>query len=263
MPDLMLKFFISGFVFPNLTATGLLWGIGLSIVFGAFWLSFYWPPLFRKFGLWWIVPFSAVLTWAAIALVQIPLQGWTGQALVDFLGQQTVMQWLLLAAIPQILLSGLVQEGAKLVPVVVWWNRNYRDISPRMGLILGAVAGAAFGIFEAVWALNTVFAAGFTWQAIEKAGLVALLPFWERFAAVAFHIAASALAGYGLARGWGWKFYLLAAFLHGLLNYGAVLLQTRILTAVQLEMYASVIALVLTAVMLWLRWKKSAEMVGD
>ena len=71
------------------------------------------------------------------------------------------MGWILLAGIPQILLSGLVQEGAKLIPVVFWWLRNRTDVAPTMGLVVGAVAGAGLGIFEAVWAHNTVFASGF------------------------------------------------------------------------------------------------------
>jgi hypothetical protein len=128
-----------------------------------------------------------------------------------------------------------------------------------MGVIVGAIAGAGLGIFEAVWAHNTVFASGWTWKAVDAKGLVALIPFWERLSAVAFHIAISAIAGYGLAKGWGWQFYLIAAFSHALLNYGVALLQSGLLTVVQMEIYASVIALVITGVALWLRWKESEE----
>ena len=88
------------------------------------------------------------------------------------------------------------------------------------------------------------------------------MPFWERFSAVAFHIAVSAIAGYGLAKGWGWQFYLIASFSHAILNYGVALLQSGLLTVVQMEIYASVIALVITGVALWLRWKESEE-IGD
>ena len=169
--------------------------------------------------------------------------------------------WLLLAGIPAVLLSGLVQEGSKLVPVVIYWWRKGRSIDPRLGLVIGAVAGLGLGVFEAVWAHNTVFALGWTWESVQTQGLIALTPFWERFFAVAFHIAASALAGYGLAKGWGWQFYLLAAFLHALLNYSVVLLQSGIFTIVNLEIYAAVFAVLVTAGVLWLRWRKSAETV--
>ena len=59
--------------------------------------------------------------------------------------------------------------------------------------------------------------------------------FWERFFTVAAHIAFSALTGYGLAKGWGWQFFLIASVLHGLLNYGAVLWQAELLTGVYVE----------------------------
>ena len=86
---------------------------------------------------------------------------------------------------------------------------------------------------------------------------MALAGFWERFFAVAFHIAVSALAGYGLARGWGWQFYLLAAFLHASLNYSVVLLQSGIFTIVYVEVYAAVVAILVTSVSLSLRWRRS------
>lgn len=243
-------FFLSWFASPNLI------GIGLAIVFGAIWLAGYWPPLFKQYWLWAVLVISAFLSLVAVSFVQIPLQVWTGQALGHFWSQEILMRWLLLAGIPQVLLSGLVQEGSKLVPVVVWWWSEHRSIAPKLGLTIGAVAGAGLGVFEAVWAHNTVFAAGWSWQAVQTSGLVALTPFWERFFAVAFHIAVSALAGYGLARGWGWRFYLLASFLHGFLNYSVVLLQAGLFTVVHVEIYAAVVAVVVTADALWLRWRK-------
>ncbi len=252
----MVKIFISGFVFPNTTAAELLWGTGVSIVIGAVWLIGYWPPLFRKPWLWAVMAFSVILTWIAIAFIQIPLQLWAGQALNYFWNQQTLAQYLLLLVIPQILLSGLVQEGSKLIPVVIWWYRKKRGINPKIGLIIGAVAGAGFGIFEAQWVLNPVFASGMSWQRIQSEGLLAVLPFWGRFFAVAFLTGSSAMAGYGLAKGWGWQFYLVSAFLHSLVNYSVVLLQSGVLTLVQEKVYLSVIAVALTATVLWLRWKK-------
>jgi hypothetical protein len=260
MLDMMLSFFRSGFVFPGITAEGLMWGIGLGIIFGAIWLSGYWPPLFRKYWLWCVMVFSAFFSWAAIAFVQIPLQGYTGLALGKFWSEAVLMKWLFLAGIPQILLSGLVQEGAKMVPVVIWWWRNNRDLSPGMGIAVGAVAGAGLGIFEAVWAHNQVFAAGWTLQLVSARGAIALLPFVERFFTVPLHIGVSALVGYGLARGWAWQFYLIASFLHALTNYSVVLLRTGALTTVQLEIYAAVISMAVTGVALWLRWKETEEL---
>jgi uncharacterized membrane protein YhfC len=80
----------------------------------------------------------------------------------------------------------------------------------------------------------------------------------ERFFSVAAHIAFSALAGYGLAKGRGWQFYLIASVLHGLLNYSVVLYQAGLLTVVPTEIYIAVLAVLVTAGALWLRWRKTA-----
>ena len=170
------------------------------------------------------------------------------------------MKWILLAGIPQVLLGGLVQEGSKLVPVVVYWWRSGKSIDPKLGLAIGAVAGAGFGIFETQWALNAIFASGWTWAAVQTGGFMALLGFWERFFTIAAHIAFSALAGYGLAKGWGWQFYLIASVLHGLLNYSVVLYQAGLFTVVHAEIYIAVLAVLVMAWALWLRWRKTAAM---
>ncbi len=252
MLEQMVGFFVSWFANPNIV------GIGLAIAFGAIWLAPYWTPILKKPWAWAILVSSAILTWAAIAFIQIPLQAWSGQALNHFWSLEILMSWLLLAGIPAILLSGLVQEGAKLVPVVIYWWRKGRNIDPKLGLAIGAVAGVGFGIFEAQWIHNTIFAAGWSWEWLELYGVMALAGFWERFFAVAFHTAASALAGYGLAKGWGWQFYLLASFLHGLLNYSVLFFQSGLLSMVQVEIFIAVVAVLVTGGALWLRWRKSA-----
>ena len=252
MLEQLVGFFVSWFANPSIV------GIGLAIVFGAIWLAGYWPPLFKKHWLWAVLVSSAILSLAAVSFIQIPLQFWVGQALNRFWSEEILLSWLLLAGIPQILLSGLVQEGSKLVPVVIYWWRSGKNIDPKLGLAIGAVAGAGLGVFEAVWVHNNIFASGWSWEAVQTGGLMALAGFWERFFAVAFHIAVSALAGWGLAKGWGWQFYLLASFLHGLLNYSVALLQSGLLTVVHLEIYAAVVAVLVTGGALWLRWRKEA-----
>jgi len=250
----MVGFFLSFFQNPSA------WGIGLAIGFGAVWLASYWPPLAKRPWLWAVLVGSAFFTLAAISFIQIPLQTETVRALGHFWSQDTLMRWILVAYIPIILLTGLVQEGAKMVPVVVYWQRNGKNIDPKLGLIIGAVAGAGFGIFEAQWALNYVFAQGVTWAAVQAGGFMALLysGFWERFFAVPAHIAFSALAGYGLAKGWGWQFYLIASVLHAVLNYSIVLLDTGHLADLYFEIYIAVVAVLVTAWALWLRWRKTA-----
>ncbi len=260
MLEYMVDFFVSGFVYPGILWTQVLLGIGLAIVFGAIWFAPYWTPILKKPWAWAVLAGSALLSWAAVAFIQIPLQAWTGQALNHFWSMEVLMRWLLLTGIPQILLSGLVQEGSKLVPVVVYWWRSGRNIDPKLGLAIGAVAGAGLGIFEAQWVHNTIFASGWSWEAVETGGVVALAGFWERFFTVGFHIAVSALAGYGLARGWGWQFYLLATFLHGFLNYSVVALHSGLITVIQVEIFAAGWATLVTAGVLWLRWRKPEVM---
>jgi len=257
MIERLIAFFVSWFVYPNTPWTSLLLGIGLGLVFGAVWFAPYWTPILKKPWAWAVLAGSAILSLTAVTFVQIPLQIWTGQALNHFWSPEILMSWILLAAIPQILYSGLVQEGSKLVPVVVYWWRKGRNIDPKLGLAIGAVAGLGLGVFEAVWAHNTVFSFGWSWEAVQTGGLVALAPFWERFFTVALHIGMSAIAGYGLAKGWGWQSYLLASFLHAFANYSAVLLQPGLITVVQLEIFAAVWAVLVTAGALWLRWRKS------
>jgi len=260
MLEYTIDFFISWFYYPNIVWTYLLIGIGLAIVFGAIWFTPYWAPILRKPWAWAILASSAILSLVAVTLIQIPLQFLVGQALGHFWSQEVLMSWLLLAGIPQILLSGLVQEGSKLTPVVIYWWRKGKSIDPKLGLVIGAVAGLGFGVFEAVWVHNTMFASGWTWQVVQTGSLMALAGFWERFFTVAFHIASCALAGYGLAKGWGWQFYLLASFLHAFMNYSVVVLQSGLITGIQLEIFAAVWALLVTGSALWLRWKKTDEL---
>jgi RsiW-degrading membrane proteinase PrsW (M82 family) len=73
---------------------------------------------------------------------------------------------------------------------------------------------------------------------------------------VAFHTSVSALAGYGLARGWGWQFYLLAAFLHSLLNYNTLFAQGGFVTPLVVQVFITLWAVLVTGGVLWLRWSQ-------
>ena len=257
MLEYMVNFFVSGFVYPDILWNQALIGIGLGVAFGAIWYVVYWTPILKKPQLWAVLAGSTILTWTAVSFIQIPLQLLTGRALNFFWSQEILIKWLLLAGIPSILLSGMVQEGSKLIPVVIYWWRKGKKIDPKLGLVIGAVAGLGMGVFEAVWVHNSLFLSGWSWEAVKNTGLlVALLPFWERFFAVAFHTASSALAGWGLAKGWGWQFYLIASFTHAVINYSAVISGTGLVNQIQLEIYIAVWAMVVTGFALWLRWRK-------
>jgi len=251
MLEQITTFFASFFANPSA------WGIGLAIYFGTIWLAPYYPPLCKQARLWVVMVASAFLALAAASFVQIPLQLLAGQAIGSLWSQEYVMSRILLFGIPQILLSGLVQEGAKMVPLVWYWRREGKSLDPKLGMAIGAAAGAAFGIFEAQWAHNTIFASVNVWENLQAGNFMVLLGFSERFFVVAAHTAFSALAGYGLARGRGWQFYLIASGLHALLNYGAVLLTVGVFTTIQLEIYVAVLALSVSAWALWLRWRRT------
>ncbi len=255
----MTSFFNSAFYFAGTNWKSILVAVALGLVVGAVWLAFYLPPLFKKRMLWAVAAVSAILTWSAVAFVQIPLQYWYVDAIKHFWGSADISSWYLLIAFPLVLLSGLVQEAAKLVPTLFIWWRSKRSLTPKMGLIIGAVSGAGFGVFEAIWVHNQIFVNGISRAVVSDYAL----GLWERIFAVAFHIAASALTGWGIAKRKGWLFYVIAAFLHGIVNYSVILIQDNKMTAVQSEIYLTVIAVLTTAVMLWLRWRKEKEVPAD
>ncbi len=255
--DQMSTFFLSAFHFPGLEWPLALLAIVLGFAFGALWLLAYRPSLSEPIALLAVAVASAFLTWTAIALVQVPLEVWWNQLLLQVWGQSTAMRWILLAGIPTVLFSGLVQEGAKLVPVVVYRYRRPHAFDARTGLIVGAVAGAGFGVFEAIWVHNMTFAAGV--PSLQDDAFAALFPFAERFFAVGFHVALSALAGYGLATGRGWQFYLLAAGLHGLGNYELVIAQAGLLGGPGGLAYIVALTVALTAAVLWLREHRTSS----
>ncbi len=255
----MIAFLESWFIYPGLNWDLKLIGIALGIVFGVLWLLAYWPPILKKYWLLVVLGGSGFFAVLASSFIQYPLQIWVGRALTHFWSAETLYDWFLLAGIPQMLLTGLVQEGAKMVPIVVWWWRAGKEITPKFGLIIGAFAGAGLGIFEAVWAHCRIFGAGWTTQVIQTDGFLGIAGFWERFFVLGFHIAASAIAGYGLAKGKGWQAYLIAAGLHTVLNYGAIVYQKGHFNITQLETFVAVFSVIIAAVVIWLRWEKSEE----
>jgi RsiW-degrading membrane proteinase PrsW (M82 family) len=255
----MYSFLESWFIYPGVGWKLILISIGLALAFGAIWLAFHLPPLFRRHWLWSVAVSSAFLTMLALVFVYYPLQYYISQALSHYWNALTLNNWLLLSALPFILVSAFVQEGAKMLPMVVWWWRSGRNIDPKLGLAIGALAGAGYGIFESFWANAGVLGRGWTFDVIRNSGFAGIAPFWEKFYTTGFHIAASSLAGYGLAKGRGWQFYLIAAGLHSVLNYAAVIYQKKYFTITQVEIYIAAVAALVTLAVLWLRWNKEKE----
>jgi len=176
-------------------------------------------------GLWFVFIVGAFLTWTAVSFIQLPLQVWTKDALVHRWNPQTLStaRFILLSYIPIVLIAGIMQEAAKIAPVNPFFRqRSKNDFTPQFGLIAGAVAGAGFGIFEAIWKLNLilpdigfasslsnttlrVLSAAVLVIGIIVAGFSPLTGTFGSFYSIVFHIAATALVGYGLAKHRGWQ----------------------------------------------------------
>jgi len=246
----MVEFFLS--FFQDLSR----WGVVMALLFGAIWLLAYWPPVFQKLWLWAAMVGGAVLTLAAISFVQIPLQSLAGQVMVAVWGQTAVVQAILLTGILATLISGLVQEGAKLLALVAYFRLTRESAAHKMGLIVGAVVGCGFGILEAQWVHNMMFAGGWTWDVVASGGFMGLIGFWERFFIVAFHTASGALLGFGIGKGRIWQLFLIASVLHGVLNYFAVLYRGGLATAVDVELLITALSVAVSIVALWLRWRR-------
>ena len=79
MFEQMIGFFVSAFRFPGLTWSLIILAIAVGFLFGAIWLISYWPPLIKRPWFWAVGIISALLTWSAIAFIQVPLQAWPGR----------------------------------------------------------------------------------------------------------------------------------------------------------------------------------------
>jgi RsiW-degrading membrane proteinase PrsW (M82 family) len=264
--DTMIEFLKSWFIFPGLKWDLMLVSIGLAVAFGIIWMLGYWPWIIKKVWFWPVLIASAFLTLLAITFAQIPLQYYIDKGLGLAWDTTTIAKWYLLAGIPTVLASGVVQEASKSVPMAVWWWRSGRTLTPKTGLLIGAAAGVGFGIFEAFWVHGQVFASGWTTQLITQYGFDGISGFWERFFTVGFHTAVSALVGYGLAKGKWWQYYLIAAGLHTVANYSAVFVgyfayirPAAWFKITYIEIYIAVLTAIIAAVVLYLRWRKSEE----
>jgi len=163
---------------------------------------------------------------------------------------------LLLSGALLVLIGGLAQEGAKLLPVWLLWKREKRAgraLDEHEGLLLGAAAGIGFGLLEAQWVHNLLFATGWNWDVFPTEYASALITFWERLAMIGLHAGLSALAGWGLARGKGRLYFLAAALLHALAGFLSYLLAGGVISVLLMELALTVLVLVLTVVMISVR----------
>jgi RsiW-degrading membrane proteinase PrsW (M82 family) len=231
-------------------------GWGLAIIFTAIWLVCYRPPLFSKPWLWAVFFGGAVLAPIALVMTYFPL-GYVVTVLCSHLSQENIVTWSWLLSIPSIFIFGLVWEGAKLLPVSIYWWRKDMDIEPQLGLLVGAAAGAGFGFLQTQWTLNYfILDSRWSWDLVQINGFPAIAGFWEGFFVLGLNVASTALAGWGLAKGWGWKFYLLADVVYLVTNYNTVLVDISLVSATQAQFIIATWALIMVGVTMWLRERK-------
>ncbi|RJQ08079.1 MAG: hypothetical protein C4551_05935 [Bacillota bacterium] len=185
----------------------------------------------------------------SIALVQVPLQAAvTRWAMLNL---ATTSPYVLYA--PAVLVSGLVQEPAKLVAALTGRRAAAaRPDGPAL-LVFGAAAGAAFGGIEAAWILSEAIATagspGHVLQAGVASSTLALIApaAVERVFAVLFHISSAALAAYGWGLGpvKGLAALGAMALVHAAVNYGAVAAAAGDLGVIAVEAYVAGWALAL------------------
>jgi RsiW-degrading membrane proteinase PrsW (M82 family) len=253
-------YFLSEHLWANAGVLG--WGFtflawGLAIVFGIVWLACYRPPLLSRPWLWVVLAGGAIAAPIAIIITSFPLGYGVSRLLNYLLNPGAIGNWGWLLSIPSIFIFGLVWEGAKLVPVTIYWWRKNRDIDPKLGLLIGAVAGAGFGMILAQWTMKYfIYDNNWSWQLVRVEGFQGIGGFWESFFVLGLNVGSTALAGWGLAKGWGWKFYLLAAAVYLVTNYNTVLASYEIVEPTQVQFIIAAWALIVVGVTLWLRERK-------
>jgi len=259
----MIQNFKSAFVFsPGHSSTLVLLAIMFGIVLGGIWLALFWPPMLKKPWLWVVIIVSAFLTFAACAFVQTPLMIWS-QEVGNHFWNPAKLQYIdliLLVGIPQMLFVGIVEEGAKLVPVLFYWWGSKRSLTPKFGLMLGAVSGAGFGIFEAIYKINMNSVYRWNWSAVGV-GQQGIL---SSVGSIIGHTTSTALVGYGLAKHKGWLYFMVVVLVHSLIDYESLILQpNNRLTSIQTFIFTNILTLAITIVVLWLRWHKTKENLDD
>jgi hypothetical protein len=248
----------SWFDYSGVAGYMILFAAGLAVVFIVVWMLGHRPPVIKKPGLWLTAVISALLTMLATAFIYVSINyfyvQWLGETFDAGMLNNTLPLW----CIPVVLSLGLVQEGAKTVSMLFWRMSKVKpDISS--WVVVGAMSGAGFGIFEAFNSMCSVFGSDWQWSLVSTEGFTALLPFWVCFWVVACHIGISALVGYGLGKGKGWAFYFMAVFIHALLFYFSVLATNDTITSTLYGAVVSLVGLVVILISYWLRWRRYGD----
>lgn len=214
--------------------------------------------LFLFFGIMWLVIFfrgalperktsylSAISTGALAFMLALPIQTTMQTYANNLFASLGASIWSTGAVV--VLISGLVQEGLKML--AVWLNRFIMREAIRW-LPLGLVVGLGFGVWEA-WRLVAL--------PLGENGIWFPLAIMERFSAIGLHIGLSFIVAYGLSKGRPWRYFLLAAIWHGAVNYLVVLYQGRLIGLWPTEIGSFIMAFAALVFASWLFRRAQAQ----
>ena len=184
-----------------------------------------------------------------IFITQVPLQEF--YALKVLAPALAMGQSIFIGAIVPALLTGLIQQALKLVPLLI--AMRLPKIKPMAFISLGAFVGAGFGFVEACQIAGPVFQS----RTMTSFTLV------ERIFTVLFHTTTGALMGYGVAQRKIWQYWLASSGLHALSSYLIVFVQMRLATVKTLQTIIAVYDFILVAGMVFLqRTYKKSQLAG-
>lgn len=248
--------FKSFFAVPEIGLGLVLIALASALVFGAIWIAAFYPHIVKDYWAWIILVAGFIFTAILTAFLQMPLQYGSTKICDMFLSHQNMVTYMLVVSIPALIIAAIIQIGAKLLPVVIYWLSNKRTLEPKTALMFGAFAGAGIGIVQAFQLHSSLL---YIISQIHPLGVFVI--FLESFLTVGFNICAIAIASYGMAKGKWWQYSLVIAALYFIINYITQLMNLQILAPLFAEIIIVIIALLTAAAALWLRWRKPAQQV--
>ncbi|OGO15658.1 MAG: hypothetical protein A2Z02_01110 [Chloroflexi bacterium RBG_16_48_7] len=256
MVEQMFQLFTSFYRLPEAPVGWILFAFGLALVFGAIWIAGFWPPLFKNWRLWLVLAGGIILPTIALSFIQLPLQNVVSQPVIALLGKylQNIAVNLITGLLMAII-SGLILQGVLLIPVIYYRLNRPDEFTPRFGLMVGALSGAAFGILQAYSLFSKFVEIGLV--PILQANPISYLAFVDTFFAVALFAGTTALAGYALAKGKGWQAYLIFAGVNAVYDYISLIMSAKIISLWAAEAIVTLLALAAIGLALWLYWKKT------
>jgi RsiW-degrading membrane proteinase PrsW (M82 family) len=151
--------------------------------------------------------------------------------------QRLYMRWMVVSGVQRglsifvlgigtVVLSGIIQEFFKFLPVFLRLRFTATTVDHRTALALGAAVGAGFGLLEAILITGNALALG----------IISPWAIFERAFAILFHTAITSIMAWGICKRSSLQYFLLVAFLHSLGNYSVVLFHQHLLSLVALEL---------------------------